>query len=395
MVNTVGSGKRHEAVICECGAEMQSKGLREKRLLTILGPVGYRRSMFACPSCGGTRFPGDEALDVAGTTRSPGVRRMMSRAGSNATFKEAKEDLKVYAGIDVSAKDIERVSEGTGEDMEAWRKRQDPMVRDNGTGADKGIPLLYVSYDGTGVPMVPWETEGRRGRQPDGGSKTREVKLGCVFTQTATDERGLPVRDPGSTSFVGAIETAEEFGWRIYGEAVRRGLDGAGRVVVLGDGAGWVKNLADMHFPQAVQIVDLYHAKEHVSDLCRILFAGDEKRLLRYRKKWWSYLGRGMVGKIIKEARRGLPRSGEPQREAMKEISYLGKNKDRMRYAEFRRQGLFVGSGVVEAGCKTVIGRRLKQSGMEWTVKGANAVISLRCMIKSDRFEDYWAGRAA
>jgi len=77
-----------------------------------------------------------------------------------------------------------------------------------------------------------------------------------------------------------------------------------------------------------------------------------------------------------------------------REIGYFEKNKDRMRYNEFRRQGLFVGSGVVEAGCRTVIGQRLKQSGMHWTVKGANSIIALRCCFLSNRWEDFWEYRA-
>jgi hypothetical protein len=210
-----------------------------------------------------------------------------------------------------------------------------------------------------------------------GISEGDEVKPGCVFTQTTVDREGRPVRDPDSTSFTGAIETAEEFGRRIYGEAVRRGFYGAQKVVVHGDGAQWIKNLAEMHFPQAIQIVDLYHAKEHVSNLCKILFK-DEKRLLRYRRKWWTYLDEGMSKKIIAEAKRKLSKHEESKKEAM---SKLFQEKQKAQYAKFRAQGFFVGSGVVEAGCKSIIAQRLKRSGMEWTARGANAIISLRCMI--------------
>jgi len=391
LINTIGSGQREEPLVCTCGHKMESNGLRVKEVLTILGPVSYKRSMYQCPDCGAVRYPGDEVLDVEDTTRSPGVRRMMARAGSNDTFKEAKEDLRIYAGIEVSAKDIERVAEGTGEAVEVWRKQQS-TIEDNATPP---VPWLYISYDGTGVPMVPQETEGRKGKQSDGSAKTREVKLGCVFTQTTVDKEGRPVRDPDSTSFTGAIETAEEFGWRIYGEAVRRGLYGAQKVVVLGDGAQWIKNLAEMHFPQAIQIVDLYHAREHVANLCKILFKDDEKRLLSYREKWWIYLDGGMSQKIIAEAKRKLSKHEKAKKEALSEINYFKKNKKRMQYDRFRAQGFFVGSGVVEAGCKSIIAQRLKRSGMEWTVRGANAIISLRCMINSNRFEDYWCDRAA
>jgi hypothetical protein len=351
--------------------------------------------MSQCPACQATRYPGDEELDIVRTTRSPGVRRMMARAGSQSPFKESCEDLKIYAGIKASAKDVERVAEGIGQAMEVWSNRQQEAIfGEEPAPLDQTIPILYVSYDGTGVPMTEKELQGRPGKQADGSSKTREAKLGCVFTQTRRDAKGFPVRDPDSTSFVGAIESAEEFGWRIYREAVHRGLGGAQRVIVLADGAKWIKNLAQMHFPEATFILDLYHARQHVSELGKILFAGNEKRIRQQRIRWWTDLDEGKADKIIRQAQKLLHQEAEAKKKAETEIHFLEQNKEHMRYAAFRAQGLFVGSGVIEAGCKTLIGQRLKQSGMEWSLRGANAIISLRCMIKSGRFEDYWESRA-
>jgi hypothetical protein len=320
---------------------------------------------------------------------------MMARAGSRSTFKEGRDDLKIYAGIKVSAKDVERVAEGMGQQMEAWASQErKEILRDHQRlRSEKTIPILYISYDGTGVPMTQEELMGRKGKQVDGSAKTREAKLGCVFTQTTTDVRGFPVRDSDATSFVGAIESVEDFGWRIYGEAERRGLSKAQRVVVLADGAQWVKNLAQMHFPEATFIIDLYHARQHVSEVCKTLFVGNEKRIRQQRIRWWTDLDEGKVEKIIRQARQHLPQDAETQKKAEIEIHYLEKNTEYMCYAEFRAQGLFVGSGVVEAGCKTLIGQRLKQSGMQWSVRGANAIISLRCILTSGRFEDYWESR--
>jgi len=397
MLAELGTGRREEAVVYRCGHRMESQGIRRKELRTILGPVVYDRSRFQCSSCQATRYPGDEALDVVGTTRSPGLRRMMARAGSQSTFKDGRDDLLIYAGLEVSAKDVERVAEGIGQQMESWlaQERQETLSREEHPEPEKNIPVMYVSYDGTGVPMTRWELVGVKGKRADGVVKTREAKLGCVFTQTTVDEEGYPIRDPDTTSFVGAIETAETFGWRIYGEAWRRGLSQARKVVVLGDGAEWVKNLAEMHFPRAILIIDLYHARQHVSGLCRILFGANEKKMERQRRRWWALLDGGRVENIILQARRHLPFDPDLKKTAETEIHYLEKNKERMRYVDFRAQGLFVGSGVIEAGCKTVIGQRLKQSGMEWTVRGANAIISLLCMMKSNRLEDYWESRVA
>jgi hypothetical protein len=396
MLGGIGSGRAPRAIVCGCGVQMESQGLKPKEVLTILGSVTYRRSMFQCPVCQNTRYPGDEELDIVETTRSPGLRRMMARAGSRSTFKEGRDDLKIYAGIEVSAKDIERVAEGIGQQMEAWvsQERKEVLRDQPRLRSEKTIPILYISYDGTGVPMTQEELTGRKGKQVDGSAKTREAKLGCVFTQTTTDVRGFPVRDPDATSFVGAIESAEDFGWRIYAEAMRRGLFKAQRVVVLADGAQWVRNLVQMHFPEATFIIDLYHARQHVSELCKTLFVGNEKRIKQQRMRWWTDLDDGKVEKIIRQAQPQLPQDAEAKKKAETEIHYLEKNAEHMRYAEFRAQALFVGSGVVEAGCKTLIGQRLKHSGMEWSVRGANAIISLRCILTSGRFEDYWESRA-
>jgi hypothetical protein len=397
LLEGIGTGRRGEEVLCGCGTRMESQGIRAKKLLTILGPMSYRRSVFQCPECKATRCPGDEVLDVVGTSRSPGLRRMMARAGSQSPFQEGQEDLKIYAGIEVNAKEIERVSEGVGQALEAWsiQERAEVLAQPEPLRLVKPVPVLYVSADGTGIPMTREELLGRKGKQPDGSAKTREAKLGCVFTQTTTDAQGFPIRDPASTSFVGAIEPAEEFGWRLYLEALRRGLSQAQRIVFLGDGAEWVKNLAQMHFPEATLIIDLYHARQHVAQLCKLIWGANEKELTHQRIRWWADLDNGEVDKIVQQAQSLLPVDPETKKRAETEIHYLDKHKERMRYAQFRAHGLFVGSGVVEAGCKALIGQRLKQSGMEWSVRGANAIIALRCSLRSNRFEDFWASRAA
>ena len=146
----------------------------------------------------------------------------------------------------------------------------------------KPVPILYMQMDGTGVPVVKKETVGRSGKTNGQAAHTREVKLGCVFTQTRWDEDGYPIRDPNSTTYTGAIETAAEFGKRIYLEAWNRGWSRAQKKVVMGDGAEWIWNLAEQHFPGAIQIVDLYHARQHLWELARRLYPYDEGK----QKAW-------------------------------------------------------------------------------------------------------------
>lgn len=398
LLGDVGVGRREHPVRCTCGAVMHSIGVRGKRVQTLLGMIGFARSLYLCANCGNTRCPGDEELGIEHTSRSPGVQSQVARLGAKEPFREVAKDMQELACVPVSRKDAERICEAVGAQMEDWQERERIALRSAEPPppeAPKTIETMYIEFDGTGVPMVPREVAGRKGKQKDGSAKTREAKLGCVFTQTRFDDDGRPIRDPQSTSFVGAIETAETFGWRIYAEAVRRGLFEAKRVVCLGDGAQWVKNLAALHFGQAQFIIDFYHASEHVGDLCRALFDRDLKRLTRYGDHWIEYLEQGDVERIVDEARALLPKDPKAGKDARTQIGYFEKNKAHMRYAAFREQGLFIGSGVIEAGCRTVIGQRLKQSGMEWSFPGANAIIALRCTTLSNRADDFWEQRAA
>ena len=300
------------------------------------------------------------------------------------------------AGITVETKQVERVAEELGRQVEAIAKQERELVVSGKlTPLHQAVPKLYVAIDGTGVPVVPRETEGRSGKDESGRAKTREAKLGCVFTQTKLDEQGYPVRDEASTSYVGAIETAEAFGRRIYAEAVRRGLRQAAQVIALGDGAPWIWGIVTEYFPFATQIVDLYHARQHLADLGKALYGPTSTEAKEWAAARSKQLDAGDVEAVITSMKGLQPREQNVQEEIRKAIDYFRTNRERMRYAEFRRQGLFVGSGVMEAGCKTIIGDRLKRSGMRWTVSGANAIIALRCCQLSGRWEEFWESRSA
>lgn len=397
FLSAIATGRRKELVNCACGALMQSRGVKEKTLLTLLGEAQYRHSKFQCPECGAVRYPGDEELGVEHTSRSPGVQRQTARLGAKESFAEVARDLRELAGVRLSRKDAERISETAGENMENWAARERAQLRlqePPPPNAPRTIETLYIELDGTGVPMVPHEVAGRKGKQKDGRAKTREAKLGCVFTQTGFDDKGRPIRDPGSTTFVGAIETAAQFAQRLYAEAVRRGLFKAQRVVALGDGAKWIQNLIGDQFGNAQFIIDYYHAAEHITELSRAIYDRDIRRLNYYRDHWIDLLNDGNIEAIIEQASEKL-KTAKFKKDAQTQIGYFVNNKDYMRYADYKKQGLFIGSGVIEAGCRTVIGQRLKQSGMEWTVRGANSIIALRCAHQSNRIEDYWEERAA
>jgi hypothetical protein len=383
---------------CPCGHKAQYQQLRSRPVLTVVGWTRITRPWYLCAHCHEGQFPADEALDVKGTDFSPGVRRMQAMVGQQAPFDHGREQMKVLAGLEVTAKSVERTAEAIGADIAAGEQREirKAVQLDLPVIVGEPLPILYVQMDGTGVPVVKKETEGRKGKTDGQPAHTREVKLGCVFTQTAWDAEGYAIRDPDSTTYTGAIETAEDFGKRIYLEAWNRGWSRAAKKVVIGDGAEWIWNLADRHFPGALQIVDLYHARQHLWDLARRLHPNDlarQKAWIKVHQK--RLLDKGKIEKLVLSLRSLESNNADVLEKIRTEANYFERNAERMRYPKFRRQHLFVGSGVIEAGCKTVIGARLKQSGMFWTVRGANSIIALRCCHLNGRFEDYWESRRA
>ncbi len=228
----------HRPLPCSCGHSAHYKELRSKTLLTVLGAVQLTRPYYLCAHCATGQYPVDVELGIAGLESSPGVRRMEAVVGGEMPFALGCEPMKVLAGLDIPAKAVERAAEAIGaqiarrDEHEIARAKQLvlPLV------SKQNIPEMYVLMDGVQVPVVPAETEGRTGRAEDQRARTRECELGCVFTQTCVDHEGWAIRDSDSTTYVGAIETAEEFGFRLYSEAWRRGWEWAKLKVVIGTG---------------------------------------------------------------------------------------------------------------------------------------------------------------
>lgn len=396
LLNAAASAIEPE-IACGCGQRARFHQMRPRQVLTALGLIRIQRAYYVCSYCHQGHSPRDRELDIEGTEYSPAVRRMIALVGSENSFEQGRQQLEELAGLEVTTKAVERQAEAIGQDIasreqahiESAIQLELPQIHPD------TIPCMYVEMDGTGIPVVKAETEGRQGKTQGQPAHTREVKLGCVFTQTTIDEEGRPVRDPDSTTYTAAIETAELFGQRIHREAWDRGWDRAKTKVVLGDGAPWIWNIVDEHFPGAIQIVDLYHARQHLWELAAKLFPIDEKQRQRWATRLEKTLDAGKVETVVKTLRAFSTPSAALSEVIENEAEFFERNSERMRYAQFRAQGLFVGSGVVEAGCKTVIGRRLKMSGMFWTVRGANSIIALRCNRISGKFTDYWESRAA
>jgi len=357
---------------------------------TLFGRVTLRRRYLHHARSGSGRAPLDLVLDLTGH-HTPALAKLVCRASAEAaSYQDAAATLRAFTGLELDPRTFHRLGNRLAPNLATALSALPPPAD------PKPIPVLYVSNDGTGLPCRPEELRGRPGRQPDGTALTREAKLGCVFTQTTTGRDGEPLRDPDSTTYTATMGDCRGSGEQLRAEALRRGLARARTVVFLGDGAAWIWENARIFFPSAIQILDFYHAVEHLGALARALFGEGDLATARQRA-WASELKRSNARAILARAARLLAANpaipAQRIEDAQREIAYFTTHLKRTRYGHFRRRGFFIGSGVVEAGCKTIIGRRLKQSGMFWGQAGAENILQLRCLVKSPHFEAAWQAR--
>jgi len=381
----------HQA--CRCGQQARYIGRRAKLFHSILGPLTLERAYYHCAACGQGFCPRDRQLHLQDSCHSPAVTRMIATVGALVSFQEGSQLLQELAGLTIDAKQVERAAEALGAAIaEDERHQVQPLE------TAPLPPTLYLGVDGTGVPMRASELQGRTGKQPDGSAKTREVKLCTVWSAESRDAEDRPVRDEGSVSYTAAIESAATldtdevpaaFTQRVLREAMRRRFTQAERTVVLGDGATWIWKIAQELFPKAIQIVDRFHVKEHLSSLSKTIYGAETPQAKTWAKRRHEELDSGRLADLLRALRRHADRCDE----ARKCFQYIHRNRDRMRYDRFHTAGLCTSSGVIEAGCKLAVGTRLKRAGMHWTVRGSNAIIALRCCKLSGRFQDFWERR--
>lgn len=382
---------------CASGHQAAFAGRRPKTITTVLGPVRVSRAWYHCAGCKHGFAPRDEQLGTAGTPLSPGMREMIARAGAEVPFGKAAALIKDLAGVTVSAKTAERSAEASGAAARAAGSAEAAALR---ARAIRPLPppapvpdMLYIEVDGTGVPVRRSETEGRPGKGEDGQARTREIKLARLFTVSRTDSHGRPVMDPGSSSYVATFDGKDALADLVEAEYLRRGGEHFRQVVAIGDGAAWIWAMAGKLYPHATHITDIYHAREHLHDLAGHLafITPDPPRWLEERS---AELDAGNIEAIITAARQ-YPLTGLKAAELDTKVGYFEHNAHRMRYARFKKLGMFTGSGAIEGGIKAIVVQRAKQSGMHWTTTGAAAIIALRTQHASGRWDELWTTQPA
>ena len=363
----------------------ERKGRESIRVQGLFGSFDLRRDYYYHVGKKQGHHPADAALGLE-VGYTPALAKLLCLEGAEEPgYLKAEQRLEQIGGIVISGRQIQRVVERVGSAAQRWQQRPaQPGVCD--------APVMYLSADGTGVPMVGEELAGRRGKQSDGTAKTRQVYLGCVFTQHGVDEKGHPVRDWESTTYVSSFQPIDSFGPCLRQEALRRGMGTAGQLVLLIDGAVGLANMGKINFKDAIQIVDFYHAMEHAGHVLEASMGKAHPNYPKRLRQWAKRLLKNQVQSLIEQTR--LESSGKAQASSVEEaLGYFVRNVQRMQYGTFRAAGYFIGSGVVEAGCKSVIGGRCKQSGMFWSKAGAENVLALRCIYHSRRAEGFWKYR--
>jgi hypothetical protein len=366
---------------CDCGRTPRYKGRQKRTLQTWVGQVTLERGYFYCRGCGTGRYPLDEALDIPPREQlSDGIQQGVCVLGVQLPFERASHTMEVLTGISISPREAERITEERGLVLEENLQAEDQLLLKGEVGSGSGSDGVWAATLDAG-----------KVRYDDGW---HDAKAGVVFwAQPVRNEAGEidgARAAEGSQSYIGEVGSMEEAGERLGAEAARRGIGLDERVVCLGDGAPGNWTQFEMHFPNRVEVLDWYHAMEHLWQAGNGIFRQGTSEAVKWVKQWEKELWEGRVEAVVVALYRESKRDGPAGEAAGEQIHYFETNKERMRYSEYRAAGYPIGSGTVESACKRLIGARLKGAGMCWGKRGAQGVLTLRAELLSERWEQSW-----
>jgi hypothetical protein len=356
---------------CPCGRRARFVGFRKRNVSTVCGVVRVTRAYYHCGHCGQGQIPWDVEQGMNQRLWTSGVKALVAEMSARLPYRETTTVLERLLGLRLEESSAEAI---IGEVGDGARGAEREAMRAVEAGEamlcqDPAPKRLYVAMDGSHIHV-------------DGA--WHEVKTGIVYA-------GVCGRDgidtSGSKRYVSAQETAESFGGRLYVAASQSGVLEAGEVVVVGDGAEWIWNLADHHYPDATKIVDYWHACQHIHDVGKSHYGEGSPAGERWARDHCRRLKAHGPKPLLRALRRWKARSPEDAESIKGARRYFTKNAKRMDYPAFRQRGLMIGSGPVEAACKVVVGFRLKQAGMRWKSPGADAILALRCLVLNGQYD--------
>lgn len=357
-------------------------GNHSKRIVTLFGETSpIKRTYWYDEETHKGHFPFDEKLGLIGRY-TPAASADMVRCAVDHPFADAAKEFSSKHAFKISADTIRDIVKKQYKTVLKFAKENNSSKEDN----DKQIPLACIVADGTGIPLRKKSLQGAKGK--NGKAKTREVKAGAIFLASNTSENE-PHRNVDTTSYVATTYRAEKFGRILRDEFDRRFGKLPETTLYITDGGKWLQTIQKNHFSFAIPVLDIYHALEHLTPLMLGLgFKENTKNWKYYYKRWSKFIKEGKTKKMLDYILKNL--NDKLRGDAKREYKYYENNLDRMKYDEYRKNGWFIGSGVIESGCKNVIGKRFKQSGMMWSLKGAKSLLPLRTLYKSERLEEFF-----
>jgi hypothetical protein len=372
-LKAIGTGYIGRSIQCECGGVLEYHSNRCWKLKSLNGELEIYRAYY-CKKCKSSKIPLDAQLAIEGKHQSIGVRRRIALEGMTQPFEEA-EKLLEESGISVSSKEIQLESEEIGQEVYNQVEAEvESFWSEEMEIKPQRIPMrLYITADGTTV-----RTE----------SGHKEAKIGSVY-ETPPSQGALA----NDIQYTGGFSESEDFGKKLYLLAAKRGYEKAVEVIFLGDGAKWIWKMVGYHFPRAVQILDWYHAEERLWTISKLVYGEGTKKREEWVREQLGYLSQGDAEAVIISLLYLSSSNREVVKKIEENITYFENNQDRMHYAEYKTKGYHIGSGTAESACKHVIGQRLKQSGMTWSIKGAEAILQLRILWKNNGWDRFWQTR--
>ena len=373
LVDRSSNGHQGSYLPCQCGGWMKFVQYRSKDIHTVFGWIKVERAYYYCPDCGGSYVPYDIASGLGSGQLSPGLAKACCVLAVDDSFRQTSQKIENLFGEKVSDNTVERVVQQVGSVALGQQKEQLEEFFEH-----KEIPPAVVSPDRLYIAA-----DGTTAHEVDGW---HEVKTGSIYWQDKDfriDKR-----------YVACFDNSQAFGWQLWLEACRCGLREAKEVVYLGDGAGWIRSQYEEHFSKATFIIDWYHLEEHVWNCGKLLLGEGTKATARWAAKVLAELWEGWTRKVLDYLTRQRKRYRGSKREAIDDLyHYISVNEEQMRYDVFRSKGYQIGSGAAEGACKSVVGKRLKQSGMIWTRLGSSSVLALRLVWLNGRWEQLWTAK--
>ena len=371
LIDSQRNGYEGSSLHCACGGSMKFVQHRRRDIHSVFGWIQIRRAYYYCPDCGQSVSPYDESSGLGAAQLSPGLAQACCLLAVDASFEAVSRNIMHLFGQGVSDDTVKAVVHHVG--SVAVREQEQALEEFLST---KDIPeaqftpkRLYIAADGTTVcEQDAWH----------------EVKVGCLYWQDERLKR--------HTRYVSSFGRSERFGWELWLAACHCGLRQADEVVYLGDGAGWIRTEHGRHFRRAIFIIDWYHACEHIWDCGKALFGEGTAATAQWANTCLDWLWQGRTKRLLDALGLWRKRRRSRKRKALERlISYISTNEEQMRYDVFRAAGYDIGSGVVEAACKNVVGKRLKQSGMRWSRPGSASTLALRTTWLNRDWNELWS----